>query len=199
MILLYHHACLSYLTCCHFLQGFIRNEIFNPKMWVIPGDRAECLPEDDVCFSTSKVIYSRGGKLMKSKVVADVVEALIGAYLTTGGEFTALFLMEWLGMKIDFVDEVPSNIPFLEKPEMYVNVHHLESLLKYKFRNPSLLVEALTHGSYQLPDIPRCYQVIFLFIMILRSLPSLFFSVFNISSFSFSFFFLSILQYPKVS
>ncbi|RWR74360.1 endoribonuclease Dicer 2 isoform X1 [Cinnamomum micranthum f. kanehirae] len=149
---------LCNLGCKQKLQGFIRNEIFNPKMWVIPGDRTECLLEDDVCFSTSKVIYSRGKKLMKSKVVADVVEALIGAYLTTGGELTALFLMEWLGMKINFVEEVPSNIPFLEKPEMYVNVHHLESLLKYKFRNPSLLVEALTHGSYQLPEIPRCYQ-----------------------------------------
>ncbi|XXG49554.1 hypothetical protein AAC387_Pa02g3712 [Persea americana] len=153
------NATLCKLGCKQKLQGFIRNEIFNPKKWIIPGDRTICLLEDDVCFSTSRVIYNRGTKLMKSEIVADVVEALIGAHLSEDGELTALLLMEWLGMKVDFVNKLPNDMPFLEKPEMYVNVHHLESLLKgYKFRDPSLLVEALTHGSYENPDIPRCYQ-----------------------------------------
>ncbi|AET03939.1 putative ribonuclease III domain-containing protein [Medicago truncatula] len=39
-----------------------------------------------------------------------------------------------------------------------VNVSYQESLLKYSFRDRSLLVEAMTHGSYMLPDVPRCYQ-----------------------------------------
>lgn len=95
---------------------------------------------------------------MKNKVVADVVEALIGAYLSTGGELAALCFMEWLGMKIEFVNEMPNDRPSLKNPDMYVNVCHLEALLKYSFHDPSLLVEALTHGSYQVPDVPRCYQ-----------------------------------------
>ena len=33
-----------------------------------------------------------------------------------------------------------------------------KSLLHYKFHDPSLLIKELTHGSYILPEIPRCYQ-----------------------------------------
>ena len=33
-----------------------------------------------------------------------------------------------------------------------------KSLLHYKFHDPSLLIKALTHGYYILPEIPRCYQ-----------------------------------------
>ena len=33
-----------------------------------------------------------------------------------------------------------------------------KSLLLYKFCDSLLFVKALTHGSYMLPEIPRCYQ-----------------------------------------
>ncbi|KAF9602738.1 hypothetical protein IFM89_030626, partial [Coptis chinensis] len=47
---------------------------------------------------------------------------------------------------------------FAMQPERHINVVELESLLDYGFRDHSLLLEALTHGSYQLPGISRCYQ-----------------------------------------
>ncbi|MCD7462893.1 Dicer-like protein 2 [Datura stramonium] len=65
--------------------------------------------------------------------------------------------MKWLGLDIDFVDApMPRNFPM--NAEKLVNIRYFESLLHYKFHDPSLLVEALTHGSYMLPEIPRCYQ-----------------------------------------
>ncbi|KAF8378092.1 hypothetical protein HHK36_029428 [Tetracentron sinense] len=140
------------------LPGFIRNECFNPKLWVIPGDHTGSHLLDELLFSSTRKIYCRGIRHIKVKVVADVVEALIGAYLSTSGELAALFFMDWLGIKVDFVNILHER-PFLVHPEMHANVSYLESVLNYTFRDPSLLIEALTHGSYMLPVIPRCYQV----------------------------------------
>ncbi|CAN4126648.1 unnamed protein product [Withania somnifera] len=110
---------------------------------------------------SSDRVYSRGKLKSKCKKVADVVEALIGAYLSSGGEVVALSFMKWLGVDMDFVD-APMSRHFPINAEKLVNVRYLENLLHYKFNDPSLLVEALLHGSYMLPEIPRCYQIILL-------------------------------------
>ncbi|KAG5574723.1 hypothetical protein H5410_054857 [Solanum commersonii] len=60
-------------------------------------------------------------------------------------------------MDIDFVD-APIQRHFPLNAEKLVNIWYFESLLHYKFHDPSLLVEALIHGSYMLSEIPRCYQ-----------------------------------------
>ena len=86
------------------------------------------------------------------------MEALIGAFLSTGGEKAALIFMDWVGIKVSF-DKIPYERHFDIQPDKLVNVKFLESQLKYSFRDRSLLVEALTHGSYMLPEVPRCYQV----------------------------------------
>lgn len=99
---------------------------------------------------------------MKSKTVADVVEALIGAFLSAAGEVAALSFMVWLGIEVNF-EIVPYTKTFIMNPDMHVNIGYIESLLGYKFQDASLLVEALTHGSYMRPEIPTCYQVRLLF------------------------------------
>ena len=141
------------------LQGFIRTESFDPKMWIIPGDNSGSYELNDDSLFNGRKIYVTGRKKVKSKTVADVVEALIGAFLSTGGEDVGLIFLDRIGIKVDFVN-VPYQRQFQVHAERLVNVRHLESLLNYSFRDPSLLVEALTHGSYMLPEIPRCYQVI---------------------------------------
>ncbi|KAL5723260.1 hypothetical protein ACHQM5_006678 [Ranunculus cassubicifolius] len=145
---------LCKLACKRNLQGFIRLECFDPKFWVIPGDSSECPGLKE----TSTKIYTMGTREMKSKVIADVVEALIGAYLVTGGELSALFFMNWLGIEVDFIKQVPSDNHLVSQPDRHVSVIQLESILNHSFRDSSYLVEALTHGSYQLQEIPRCYQ-----------------------------------------
>lgn len=132
---------------------------------MVPGDKcgSDFLSEEPL--SERRKIYIRGRREVKSKKVADVVEALIGAYLGAGGEVQALLFMDWIGIKVDFTI-VPYERHFNLQAEKFVNVRYLESLLNYSFRDPSLLVEALTHGSYMLPEIPRCYQVILSIVMI---------------------------------
>ncbi|KAB5538633.1 hypothetical protein DKX38_016166 [Salix brachista] len=151
------NAALCRRGCEHKIPGFIRSEYFNPKLWMVPGDKcgSDFLSEEPL--SERRKIYIRGRREVKSKKVADVVEALIGAYLGAGGEVQALLFMDWIGIKVDFTI-VPYERHFHLQAEKFVNVRYLESLLNYSFRDPSLLVEALTHGSYMLPEIPRCYQ-----------------------------------------
>lgn len=115
---------------------------------------------DEDLLPASRKVYNRGSRKIKSKTVADVVEALIGAFLSTGGEAAAVAFIGWLGIKVDFVNVLYKR-QFPVQPEKLVNIIFFESLLNYSFRDASLLVEALTHGSYMLPEIPGCYQVIF--------------------------------------
>ncbi|CAI9090837.1 OLC1v1025698C1 [Oldenlandia corymbosa var. corymbosa] len=151
------NASLCKLGCDQKISGFIRNEPFDPKLWIIPGDSSGSCKLEKEMLSAKRMVYVQQKRSMKNKRVADAVEALIGAFLSTGGETAALLFMKWLGIEVDF-SYVPYSMPLQVSPEKLVNVHHLEALLNYKFRDASLLVEALTHGSYMLPEIPRCYQ-----------------------------------------
>ncbi|XP_019181100.1 PREDICTED: endoribonuclease Dicer homolog 2-like isoform X2 [Ipomoea nil] len=140
------------------IPGFIRDEQFDPKTWVGPGDYSIDSKLDEECVLTSGKLYSRGRRKMDNETIADVTEALIGAFLSTAGEIAALSFLRWLGLDIDFIDApIVGNFPL--NAEQMVNVKRLESdsLLNYTFRDPSLLVEALTHGSY-IPHGTQSYQ-----------------------------------------
>ncbi|KAL8511973.1 hypothetical protein ACS0TY_018436 [Phlomoides rotata] len=151
------NAALCKLGCDRRIPGFIRNEEFDVKTWIIPGINCgyDVLKEEQV--SWCKKVYIGARRNIKGKIVADVVKALLGAYLIAGGEKAALSFMVWLGITVDFVN-VPYMRTYTLKPDAYINVTYLESLLNYKFRDACLLVEALTHGSYMFPEIPICYQ-----------------------------------------
>lgn len=152
------NASLCKLGCLHRIPGHIRNEPFDPKTWNVPGDNSGVNALDVEWISSNRILcLKRGRRKVKSKDVADVVEALIGAFLSAGGERTALSFMEGLGIEVDLT-YIPYTMPLSIDPATLININFLESLLKYSFRDASLLVEALTHGSYMLPEIPRCYQ-----------------------------------------
>ncbi|XP_076928332.1 endoribonuclease Dicer homolog 2-like [Bidens hawaiensis] len=148
---------LCRLGCNRNIPGFIRNKPFDPKTWVVPGDLSGSFNLEETVFSTKRKVYIGNKRVIKKKVIADVVEALIGVFLSEGGEMAALSFMSWLGIKVDLL-----NTPYIREvtlqPGKYLNIEHLESLLNYTFRDASLLVEALTHGSYMIPEIPKCYQ-----------------------------------------
>ncbi|XP_074263161.1 endoribonuclease Dicer homolog 2-like [Silene latifolia] len=151
------NASLCKLGCQRKISGFIRFEAFDPKSWIIPGDLSGSCVQEEECLTSERKVYIKGNRKMKSKRIADVVEALIGAFLTTGGEVAALSFMNWLGIEVELSCIKYQRI-FNIDPYKHVNVSHLQSILNYSFKDPSLLVEALTHGSYMLPEIPRCYQ-----------------------------------------
>ncbi|KAL3650103.1 hypothetical protein CASFOL_006506 [Castilleja foliolosa] len=149
------NATLCKLGCNRRITGFIRNEPLDIKTWIIPGiDCANRIVKEMV---SSKKIYVGRARKIKRKTIADVTEALIGAFLIAGGETAALSFMAWLGIDVEF-QCLPTRNVYIANPEMHINIKYLESLLKYTFHDASLLVEALTHGSYMRPEIPGCYQ-----------------------------------------
>ncbi|KAJ1420894.1 Ribonuclease III domain [Sesbania bispinosa] len=150
------NAALSKLGCSRRLPGFIRNEPFDPNTWIVPGDKSKSFEFEEVVSNGRKLCVS-GKRKLKQKIVADVVEALIGVFLSTGGERAALLFMDWVGIKVSF-NIIPYERHFSVCSGNLLHVSILESILKYSFRDSSLLVEALTHGSYMLPEVPTCYQ-----------------------------------------
>ncbi|MED6148851.1 hypothetical protein PIB30_056935 [Stylosanthes scabra] len=150
------NAALCKFGCSCKLPGFIRNARFDPQTWAVPGNKSVSLELEELDSKGAKAFIS-GKRKLRRKIIADVVEALIGAYLSVGGEMAALVFMNWIGIKVNFnISPCESLCSIL--PEKLINVNFLESLLNYSFRDRHLLVEALTHGSYMLPEIPRCYQ-----------------------------------------
>ncbi|GFP90070.1 endoribonuclease dicer homolog 2 [Phtheirospermum japonicum] len=150
------NATLCKLGCDRKITGFIRTEPLDIKTWIIPGINCADRILQEEMLSSKKVYVGRPRKI-KSKTVADVTEALIGAFLSAGGETAALSFMAWLGIDVEFTS-LPYTRNICSNPELHINIKYLESLLKYTFRDVSLLVEALTHGSYMRPEIPGCYQ-----------------------------------------
>ncbi|KAG7161841.1 endoribonuclease Dicer-like 2 [Homarus americanus] len=116
------------------------------------------------------------------KSIADCVEALIGAYLTTCGPRGALLFMSWLGIKV-----LPCKVNEESGRLMQITYGHLEPPLSplyrcpitdtleqlelllsgylvfedkigYTFRDRSYLLQAFTHASYYKNRLTDCYQ-----------------------------------------
>ncbi|QHO45652.1 hypothetical protein HN51_014470 [Arachis hypogaea] len=156
------NAQLFKLGCSSSLPGFIRKETLNPKQWIIPGDKSEDLSLKEVCASSRTRVYACGRKTnMENKVVADVVEALIGAFLSSStvsrGEEDAMAFMNWIGIEVD-TNIIPYQSHISIPLENLDKLLESESLLNYTFKDPYLLIEALTHGSYKRPGVPSSYQ-----------------------------------------
>ncbi|WVZ59750.1 hypothetical protein U9M48_009852 [Paspalum notatum var. saurae] len=150
------NAALCQLACSNNLVGYIRGEIFNPETWIIPGvgnDTDDC----SKIFILSPNMYSLGNLSIKSKRIADSIEALIGAYLSASGELAAYLFLKSLGMDI-VLHEMPVERKITFKSEEFINLRSLELTLDYRFKDHSLLLEALTHGSYQIAGTTACYQ-----------------------------------------
>ena len=60
---------------------------------LIPGDNSGDYSLEREAPSSERMVYVIQERKIKSKTVADVVEALIGAFLSTGGEVVALIFM----------------------------------------------------------------------------------------------------------
>ncbi|KAF9913598.1 Dicer-like protein 1 [Lobosporangium transversale] len=107
---------------------------------------------------------------LSNKMLADIIEATLGAAYLSGGVRTGLKAAKTLGVPFDeFRDwddfhhvyqsrqaaEVEGGQP---KPELtLINLFEVEKTIGYKFKNPLLFIEAMTHASHIYED-SVCYQ-----------------------------------------
>jgi endoribonuclease Dicer len=153
---------------------YIHDELFNPMLWNAPGRSCRLLCDASNrgalhaiqgaadASNPNQVECNEGHRWLQKKTIADVVEAFIGAHLVDGGPEAALAFMEWAGIPAYFdselICEASSRCVGDTRCIQGKDLSELERLLGYSFENKSLLVEALTHPSFQVP-YGNCYQV----------------------------------------
>ncbi|KAJ5616526.1 hypothetical protein N7537_001640 [Penicillium hordei] len=129
------------------IDRFILTSRFTPRKWTAPLIRNKLEP------STAK-------RNISTKVLADVVESLIGAAYVDGGIRKAQACLHRFLPEIDlFTNEIsPLILPPSKGVSNIINHHRLAGLIGYTFKDPALLTEALTHASCEYDTSTQSYQ-----------------------------------------
>ncbi len=112
----------------------------------------------------------------KRKAFADMIEALIGAFLISTDYSTTIKFMNWLGLNViptdehrqimktpsilcrdlsDTMNEVNINIQKLFSDRAF---DEIEKEINYNFKNKAYLIAAFTHPSYYNNRFTQCYE-----------------------------------------
>ena len=99
---------------------------------------------------------------MSTKVLADVVEAIIGASFLDGGYKSAILCAKIFIPEVAW-DTVTRSTDIFQglygsQTQSRAYADRAEQLLRYNFSLQSLLIEAITHASYQAPSVPAPYE-----------------------------------------
>ncbi|CAA7270275.1 unnamed protein product [Cyclocybe aegerita] len=117
-----------------------------------------------------KKVKAKGSQKLSTKVLADVVESIIGAAYFHGGFELGYECLKYfdLGLKweplsdriaqvlsrVDAASYDPSGAEFVFPPQL----NDVERMLNYTFKRKILLIEALTHASYQSDSRTPSYE-----------------------------------------
>lgn len=113
----------------------------------------------------SEVRCNKNHHWLPWKTVADVLEALVGAFLVDSGFKAATAFLKWIGIDADF-DEwqvsqaLAASVQYMPLTDI-MDIHSIQNHLGYKFRHDGLLLQAFIHPSYNKHG-GGCYQVQFL-------------------------------------
>ncbi|KAM7268329.1 hypothetical protein ACFE04_010495 [Oxalis oulophora] len=140
------------------LQAYIRDQSFDPSRFfplgrpcpVICTEQTEasvhCHGDDTDHFKANEIACNKGHIWLHKKTIADVVEALIGAFLVDGGFRAATAFLKWIGIPVDF--DASHVIKACLDSQIYmplaeqIDIGSLENLLGYNFRHKGLLLQA---------------------------------------------------------
>ncbi|KAK9269302.1 hypothetical protein L1049_001073 [Liquidambar formosana] len=155
------------------IQVYIRDQPFDPCHFFALG--RPCLTicnketekyihsqsERSVCADASEVRCSKCHHWLHKKTIADVVEALVGAFIVDSGFKAATAFLRWIGIHVDFDASQLTDICMASKSYMplavCMDIDALEKLLGYQFLYRGLLLQAFVHPSYNRHG-GGCYQ-----------------------------------------
>lgn len=109
-----------------------------------------------------EVRCSKGHHWLQKKTIADVIEALVGAFIVDSGFKAATAFLRWIGLEVHFdasqvISACIASAQYLTLADC-VDIDSLEKYLGYKFRHRGLLLQAFIHPSYNKHG-GGCYQV----------------------------------------
>ncbi|XP_030456382.2 dicer-like protein 4 isoform X1 [Syzygium oleosum] len=108
-----------------------------------------------------EVRCSKGHHWLQKKTIADVIEALVGAFIVDSGFKAATAFLRWIGLEVDFdasqvISACIASTRYLTLADC-VDIDSLENYLGYKFHHRGLLLQAFIHPSYNKHG-GGCYQ-----------------------------------------
>ncbi|KAJ5718630.1 hypothetical protein N7488_004276 [Penicillium malachiteum] len=130
------------------LESFILNKRFTPGRWHAP-------------LISQKLAKSPEKQTLSSKVLADVVEALIGAAFMDGGMSKAQDCVQLFLPEVEFLSRHMSGVNLSHTPRgssKLIDQNILADVIGYTFKDASLLTEALTHPSCEHDVTTQSYQ-----------------------------------------
>ncbi|GMI92533.1 DICER-LIKE 4, dicer-like 4 [Hibiscus trionum] len=146
------------------LQVYIRDQPFDPCQFFALGhpcpvictketkDTVHSQNSCQVDRANSEVRCSRNHHWLHKKTIADVVEALVGAFIVDRGFQAATAFLRWIGIRVDFQGSQLNSICAASNRFMplssQVDTEALENLLGYRFLHKGLLLQAIVHPSY---------------------------------------------------
>ncbi|KAF9614409.1 hypothetical protein IFM89_018554 [Coptis chinensis] len=158
------------------LQVYIRDENFDPSRFFALGRPCTVIcnenTENSIHFQQKSgnitngsdsisVRCSKGHHWLQKKTIADIVEALVGAFLVDSGFKAAIAFLKWIGIQVDFEATQVSKMCLASKNYMSISsnidIPALEKSLGYTFLHKGLLVQAFVHPSYN-KHSGGCYQ-----------------------------------------
>lgn len=161
----------------YLLQVYIRDENFDPSQFFALGrpctvicdkstERSIHLTERSESIQnradSSNVKCSQGHHWLHKKTIADIVEALVGAFIVDSGFKAAIAFLRWIGIEVDLEASQISDICLASKSYLSlsnkIDISALEKSLDHKFLHKGLLVQAFVHPSFN-KHIGGCYQV----------------------------------------
>lgn len=155
------------------LQAYIRDQSFEPNHFYVVGRPCPvtCNKQTEkkihgLCGSgtdgaKTEVRCSKCHHWLRKKTIADIVEALVGAFVVDSGFKAAIAFLKWIGIHTDFKEPQLKSICSASKVFMplaaEIDVLGIEHLLGYSFIHKGLLIQAFIHPSYNRHG-GGCYQ-----------------------------------------
>ncbi|KAJ0089697.1 hypothetical protein Patl1_14811 [Pistacia atlantica] len=154
---------------------YIRDQPFDPCQFFALGHRCTkiCSKETEKKIHSKKkghaaddansgeIRCSKGHHWLHKKTIADVVEALVGAFIVDSGFKAATAFLRWIGIQVKFESSQVTNACLASRSYLSLtpslDMAALENFLGYQFLHKGLLLQAFLHPSYTQHG-GGCYQ-----------------------------------------
>jgi endoribonuclease Dicer len=148
------------------VENNLKNYLYTDKI-IFQGNDSNWLPPGYIVKINDSSKYTH--QTVKRKAFADMIEALIGAFLISSNYIITIKFMHWLGLNViplDNRDRVMSIPPIVSErlnDEMRrifyeEGFEEIENRLNYVFKNKGYLISAFTHPSKLKNDVTYSYE-----------------------------------------